>query len=80
MFNTGMILPKSARDTIGVQVMTLKAKAEVDNAYIEILVFIKSQLYGDKVSQFGRLCILESVGSRLVDLTLVRKEQQLRFV
>ena len=29
-----MILPKSARDTIGVQVMTLKAKAEVDNAYI----------------------------------------------
>jgi len=34
VFNTGMILPKSARDTIGVQVMTLKSKAEVDNAYI----------------------------------------------
>lgn len=34
VFNTGMILPKSARDTIGVQVMTLKAKAEVDSAYI----------------------------------------------
>lgn len=34
VFNTGMILPKSARDTIGVQVMTLEAKAEVDNAYI----------------------------------------------
>lgn len=34
VFNTGMILPKSARDTIGVQVMTLKAKAAVDNAYI----------------------------------------------
>ncbi len=34
VFNTGMILPKSARDTIGVQVMTLKAKAEVNNAYI----------------------------------------------
>lgn len=34
VFNTGMILPKSARDTIGVQVMALKAKAEVDNAYI----------------------------------------------
>ena len=34
VFNTGMILPKSARDTIGVQVMTLKAKALVDNAYI----------------------------------------------
>ena len=33
VFNTGMILPKSARDTIGVQVMTLKAKAEVDSAY-----------------------------------------------
>ena len=34
VFNTGMILPKAARDTIGVQVMTLKAKAAVDNAYI----------------------------------------------
>ncbi len=34
VFNTGMILPKSARDTIGVQVMTLKAKSEVYNAYI----------------------------------------------
>ena len=34
VFNTGMILPKSTRDTIGVQVMTLKAKALVDNAYI----------------------------------------------
>ncbi len=34
VFNTGMILPKSARDTIGVQVMTLKAKAAVDSAYI----------------------------------------------
>ncbi len=34
VFNTGMILPKAARDTIGVQVMTLKAKAVIDNAYI----------------------------------------------
>lgn len=34
VFNTGMILPKTTRDTIGVQVMTLKAKALVDNAYI----------------------------------------------
>lgn len=34
VFNTGMILPKAARDTIGVQVMSLKAKAVVDNAYI----------------------------------------------
>ena len=29
VFNTGMILPKTTRDTIGVQVVTLKAKAEV---------------------------------------------------
>lgn len=34
VFNTGMILPKAARDTIGVQVMNLKAKAAVDSAYI----------------------------------------------
>ncbi len=34
VFNTGMILPKAARDTIGVQVMSLKSKAVVDNAYI----------------------------------------------
>lgn len=33
MFNTGMILPKSTRDTIGVQVMTLKAKSKLVNAY-----------------------------------------------
>jgi DNA gyrase subunit A len=29
-----MILPKSARDTIGVQIMTLKGKASIENAYI----------------------------------------------
>lgn len=34
VFNTGMILPKSARDTIGVQVVSLKAKAEVVGAAI----------------------------------------------
>ena len=34
VFNTGMILPKSTRDTIGVQTMTLKTKAMLDNAYI----------------------------------------------
>lgn len=34
VFNTGMILPKSTRDTIGVQVVTLKAKAVVENACI----------------------------------------------
>lgn len=34
VFNTGMILPKSTRDTIGVQVVTLKAKAKVESACI----------------------------------------------
>jgi DNA gyrase subunit A len=34
VFNTGMILPKSARDTIGVQVMALKSKAFVESAVI----------------------------------------------
>lgn len=34
VFNTGMILPKTTRDTIGVQVVSLKAKAAVDNAFI----------------------------------------------
>lgn len=32
VFNTGMILPKTTRDTIGVQVVTLKAKTEVVGA------------------------------------------------
>ncbi|MGN0642953.1 MAG: DNA gyrase subunit A [Huintestinicola sp.] len=34
IFNTALLLPKTTRDTIGVQVMTLKAKAAVENAYI----------------------------------------------
>ncbi|MBE6854899.1 MAG: topoisomerase IV, partial [Ruminococcus sp.] len=34
VFNTAMILPKSTRDSIGVQVMTLKAKAVVQSASI----------------------------------------------
>lgn len=34
VFNTGMILPKSTRDTQGVQVMTLKAGAHVESAHI----------------------------------------------
>lgn len=34
VFNTGMILPKTTRDTIGVQVVTLKAKAEVVGAQV----------------------------------------------
>ena len=34
IFNTALVLPKTTRDTIGVQCMTLKAGALVDNAYI----------------------------------------------
>ena len=34
IFDTGMILPKASRDTVGVQAMTLKAKSEVESAYI----------------------------------------------
>lgn len=34
VFNTGMILPKTTRDTQGVQVMTLKAKAIIESASI----------------------------------------------
>ena len=34
VFNTGMILPKTTRDTIGVQVMTLKSKATIESAVI----------------------------------------------
>lgn len=34
IFNTALLLPKSTRDTIGVQVMTLKAKSTVDKAFV----------------------------------------------
>lgn len=34
IFNTAMISPKTTRDTIGVQVMTLKAKSVLEKAYI----------------------------------------------
>ena len=34
IFNTALVLPKTTRDTIGVQCMTLKAGALVDKAYI----------------------------------------------
>ena len=35
IFDTALLMPKSTRDTIGVQVMTLKAKnAVVDKAFI----------------------------------------------
>ncbi len=34
VFNTAMLLPKTTRDSIGVQVMTLKAKAELESAVV----------------------------------------------
>lgn len=34
IFNTALLLPKSTRDTIGVSVMTLKAKSVVEKAFI----------------------------------------------
>lgn len=34
IFNTAMLLPKTTRDTIGVQVMTLKAKTTVEKAFM----------------------------------------------
>lgn len=34
VFNTALVLPKATRDTIGVQAMTLKSGAVIDNAYI----------------------------------------------
>ncbi len=34
IFNTALLLPKAARDTIGVQCMTCKAKSVVDRAFI----------------------------------------------
>lgn len=34
LFNSAMILPKTTRDTQGVQVINLKAKAKVENAYV----------------------------------------------
>lgn len=34
IFNTALVLPKTTRDTIGVQCMTLKSGALADNAYI----------------------------------------------
>ena len=34
IFNTGMLLPKASRDTIGVQALTLKSKNMLDKAFI----------------------------------------------
>ncbi len=60
MFNSGMILPKSTRNTIGVQVMTLKAKALVSNA------FIVSDDIADSVKKFKTKTI-PAVGSLAKD-------------
>lgn len=34
VFNTGLILPKTTRDTLGVQVMTVRGKNKIENAFI----------------------------------------------
>ena len=34
VFNTSLLMPKASRDTIGVQVMTCKAKSVVEKAFI----------------------------------------------
>lgn len=34
IFNTALLMPKATRDTVGVQVMTLKAKSTVEKAFI----------------------------------------------
>lgn len=61
LINTGMILPKAARDTIGVSVMTLKTKSVVETAFI---------VAGDmaEVVQKFRVKTLPSAGSLAKDL------------
>ena len=34
IFDTALLMPKATRDTIGVQVMTLKAKSTVEKAFV----------------------------------------------
>ena len=34
IFNTAILLPKTTRDTIGVQAMTLKANSTVEKAFL----------------------------------------------
>ncbi|MGN1134687.1 MAG: DNA gyrase subunit A [Oscillospiraceae bacterium] len=61
VFNTGMILPKSARDTIGVQVVSLKAKAEVNGATI---------VTEDKASEYAKYYVktIPAAGSLAKDI------------
>lgn len=62
VFNTAMILPKTTRDTIGVQVFTLKAKAAVNNACIV------TEEMADEVRKFNVKSVPAS-GSLAKDLT-----------
>ena len=62
VFNTAMILPKTTRDTIGVQVFTLKAKAAVNNACIV------TEEMADEVKKFNVKSVPAS-GSLAKDLT-----------
>ena len=34
VFDTALLMPKASRDTIGVQAMTLKAKSDVEKAFV----------------------------------------------
>lgn len=62
VFNTAMILPKTTRDTIGVQVFTLKSKAAVNNACIV------TEEMADEVKKFNVKSVPAS-GSLAKDLT-----------
>lgn len=62
VFNTAMILPKTTRDTIGVQVFTLKTKAAVNNACIV------TEEMADEVKKFNVKSVPAS-GSLAKDLT-----------
>ena len=62
VFNTAMILPKTTRDTIGVQVFTLKAKAAVNNACIV------TEEMADEIKKFNVKSVPAS-GSLAKDLT-----------
>lgn len=62
VFNTGMILPKNTRDTIGVQIINLKAKAKVDNCYA---------LTEENISSYGKYVVksVPAAGSSCKDMT-----------
>lgn len=62
VFNTGMILPKNTRDTIGVQIINLKAKAKVDNCYA---------LTEENISSYGKYVVksVPAAGFSCKDMT-----------